>query len=46
MMFVSHDVSVRYLAGNSEATGCWLGTRNPPCPSDVRRGMSFARLPL
>ena len=29
MTFVSHDVSVRYLAGNSEATGCWLGTRNP-----------------
>ncbi len=28
MMFVSQDVSVRYLAGNSEATGFWSGTRN------------------
>ena len=29
MTFVSQDVSVRYLAGNSEATGCWSGTRSP-----------------
>jgi len=29
MMFVSQGVSVRYLAGNSEATGFWSGTKNP-----------------
>ena len=29
MTFVSQGVSVRYLAGNSEATGSWPGTRNP-----------------
>jgi hypothetical protein len=28
MTFVSQGVSVRYLAGNSEATGCWSGTKN------------------
>jgi hypothetical protein len=28
MMFVSQGVSVRYLAGNSEATGSWSGTKN------------------
>ncbi len=29
MTFVSQGVSVRYLAGNSEASGSWSGTRNP-----------------
>jgi hypothetical protein len=29
MTFVSQDVSVRYLGGNSEATGSWSGTKNP-----------------
>jgi len=29
MTFVSQGVSVRYLAGNSEATGSWSGTKNP-----------------
>ena len=29
MTFVSQSVSVRYLAGNSEATGFWSGTKNP-----------------
>ena len=29
MTFVSQGVSVRYLAGNSEATGSWSGTRSP-----------------
>ena len=29
MMFVSHGMSVRYLAGNSVVTGSWSGTRNP-----------------
>jgi hypothetical protein len=29
MMFVSQGVSVRDLAGNSEATGSWAGTKNP-----------------
>jgi hypothetical protein len=29
MTFVSQGVSVRSLAGNSEATGLWSGTKNP-----------------
>ncbi len=29
MTFVSRGVSVRYLAGNSEANGSWSGTKNP-----------------
>ncbi len=29
MTFVSQSVSVYYLAGNSEVTGSWSGTRNP-----------------
>jgi hypothetical protein len=29
MMFVSQAVSVRDLAGNSEATGSWSGNKNP-----------------
>jgi hypothetical protein len=29
MRCVSQGVSVRYLAGNSEATGFWSGRRNP-----------------
>jgi len=29
MTFVSQGVSVRYLAGNSEAIGYWSGTKNP-----------------
>jgi hypothetical protein len=29
MTFVSQGVSVRYLAGNTEATGSWSGTKNP-----------------
>jgi hypothetical protein len=29
MTFVSQSVSVRYRAGNSEATGSWSGTKNP-----------------
>jgi hypothetical protein len=29
MTFVSQGVSVRYLAGNSQATGSWSGTENP-----------------
>jgi hypothetical protein len=29
MMFVSQSVSVGSLAGNSEATGSWSGTKNP-----------------
>jgi hypothetical protein len=29
MTFVSQGVSVRYLAGNSEATAPWSGTKNP-----------------
>jgi hypothetical protein len=29
MMFVSQSVSARSLAGNSAATGCWSGTKNP-----------------
>jgi len=29
MIFVSQGLSVRYLAGNSEATGSWSGTKNP-----------------
>ena len=29
MTFVSQGVSVRYLAGNSVATGSWSGTKNP-----------------
>jgi hypothetical protein len=29
MTFVSQGVSVRCLAGNSEATGSWPGTKNP-----------------
>jgi hypothetical protein len=29
MIFVSQGLSVRYLAGNSEATGSWPGTKNP-----------------
>ena len=28
MTFVSQGVSVRYLAGNPEATGTWSGTKN------------------
>jgi len=28
MMFISQGVSVRCLAGNSEATGSWSGTKN------------------
>ena len=28
MTFVSQGVSVRYLAGNSEAAGSWSGTTN------------------
>jgi len=28
MTFVSQGVGVRYLAGNSEATGPWWGTKN------------------
>ena len=28
MTFVSQDVSVHYLAGNSETTGSWSGTKN------------------
>jgi hypothetical protein len=30
MTFVSQGVSVRCQAGNSEAAGFWLGTRNLP----------------
>ena len=29
MTFASRGVSVRYLPGDSEATGSWSGTRNP-----------------
>jgi hypothetical protein len=29
MMFDSQGVSVRHLAGNSEVTGPWSGTKNP-----------------
>ena len=29
MMPISQYVSVRYPAGNSEATGFWWGTKNP-----------------
>jgi hypothetical protein len=29
MTFVAQGVSVRYLAGNSETTGYWSGTKNP-----------------
>jgi hypothetical protein len=29
MTFVSQGMSVRYLAGNSEATGYWSGAKNP-----------------
>jgi hypothetical protein len=29
MTFVSQGLSVRYLDGNSEATGFWSGTKNP-----------------
>jgi hypothetical protein len=29
MTFVSQGVSVRHLAGNSEATGYWSGAKNP-----------------
>jgi hypothetical protein len=29
MTLVSQGVSVRYPAGNSEATGPWSGTKNP-----------------
>jgi len=29
MTFVSHGVSVLYLAGNSPATGYWSGNKNP-----------------
>ena len=29
MTFISQGVSVPYLAGNSEATGAWPGTKNP-----------------
>jgi hypothetical protein len=29
MTFVSQGMSMRYLAGNSEATGSWSGTKNP-----------------
>ncbi|HWS66288.1 MAG TPA: hypothetical protein VN325_26295 [Steroidobacteraceae bacterium] len=29
MTFISQGASVRYLAGNSEATGSWSGTKNP-----------------
>jgi hypothetical protein len=29
MTFVSQGVRVRYLAGNSEVTGSWSGTKNP-----------------
>jgi hypothetical protein len=29
MTFVSQGVSVRYLAGNSEAAGFWSATQNP-----------------
>ena len=29
MTFVSQGVSVCHRAGNSEATGSWLGTKNP-----------------
>jgi hypothetical protein len=29
MMFVYQGVSVCHLAGNSEATGYWSGTKNP-----------------
>jgi hypothetical protein len=29
MMFVSQGLSMRYLAGNSEAAGYWSGTKNP-----------------
>jgi hypothetical protein len=29
MTFVSQGVSVRYRAGNSEATGYWSGTKKP-----------------
>jgi hypothetical protein len=29
MTFVSQGVSVRYLAENSEASGCWSATKNP-----------------
>ena len=28
-MFISQNVSARYMAGNSEATGAWTGTTNP-----------------
>ena len=29
MTFISQGVSVRYLAGNSGATGAWSGTKSP-----------------
>ena len=29
MMLVSQGASVRHLAGNSEATGSWSGSKNP-----------------
>jgi hypothetical protein len=37
-MFISQNVSVRYLAGNSEATGAWSGATNP------RWGRTLSRL--
>ena len=29
MTFVSQGMSMRHLTGNSEATGCWSGTKSP-----------------